>query len=63
MVPFGVPYKRDPKRDHNFDIHPYRGSGFRVSGLEFRVAKLGMPFVGVFSSIRILVYWSLYWRP
>ena len=23
-------YKRDPKRDHNFDSHPYRGSCFRV---------------------------------
>ena len=55
MVPFWVPqiigpyYNRDPKRDHNFDNHPYKatgylnkrhgGAGWRLRGPDFNISQ------------------------
>ena len=56
-------YNRDPKRDHNFDNHPfvYWGRIFQ-SVLIWEFSKLGLPYFGVLI-IRILLTRVLYSGP
>ena len=58
QVPY---YNRDPKRDHNFDNHPYRDDGKEHGNYVLRLRELYLDPLKMYRIVAILAAFEGFW--